>query len=93
VFSAQDQKYTFEVKTASVDQRRALCSKCWSESHRIRKALQDCEEMWAASKSTLRADKPFLTRWLDLLTLLEEYVPYKPDTARKNMLGKLLAGD
>ena len=91
VFTAQDQKYTFEVKKASIDQRRILCSECWSESHGIRAALRGCEEQWAKSKSTLQIDKAFLRRWLELLTVLETYVPYKPDTARKNMLGKLLA--
>ena len=91
VFTAQDQKYTFEVKKASIDQRRLLCSKCWSESHRIRRELQDCEVQWAASKEELQVDRTFLTHWLELLTLLEAYVPYKPDTAKKNLLSKLLA--
>jgi hypothetical protein len=91
VFTAQDQQYTFEVKKASVDQRRSLCSACWSESHRIRVALGECEDQWVASKSSLAVDKAFLNKWLELLVRLEEFVPYKPDTAKKNMLGKLLA--
>jgi hypothetical protein len=90
VFTAQDQKYTFEVKKASIDQRRILCSNCWLESHRIRNELQDYEERWAKSKAKLQVDKAFLFRWLELLTLLEAYVPYKPDTARKTMLSKFL---
>jgi Probable zinc-ribbon domain len=91
IFTAQDQKYTFEVKKASIDQRRSLCAECWSESHRLRAALRDCEEQWAAAKENLKIDKVFLHRWLELLTALEAYVPYKPDTARKIMLGKFLA--
>jgi hypothetical protein len=91
LFTALDQKYTFEVKKASIDQRRTLCSQCWSESHRIRNDLQNCEDQWAAAKQILKSDKDFLSHWLQLLTLLEKYVPYKPDTAKKNMLGKLLA--
>jgi hypothetical protein len=91
VFTAQDQKHTFEVKKASIDQRHILCAECWSESHRIRAALRDCEEQWAAAKAKLQIDKTFLSHWLELLAALEGYVPYKPDTAKKNMLGKLLA--
>ena len=90
VFTAQDQKYTFEVKKASVDQRRALCATCWSESHRINNALRECEDRWAASKSALQKDRAFLAHWLDLLVRLEAYVSYKPDTAKKGMLNKLL---
>jgi len=91
VFTAQDQKYTYEVKKASIDQRRSLCEACWSESHRIRNMLLECEERWAAAKAELRGNKSFLTHWFELLAALEAYVPYKPDTAKKNMLAKLLA--
>lgn len=91
VFTAQDQKYTYEVKKASIDQRRSLCAPCWSESHRIRDMLLECEEQWAEGKSKLQVDKSFLSRWSELLVALEAYVPYKPDTAKKNMLAKLLA--
>lgn len=91
VFTAQDQKYTFEVRKASIDQRRSLCESCWSESHQVRDMITGCESQWAAAKSTLQHDKEFLGRWLSLLTHLEQFVPYKPDTAKKNMLKSLLA--
>jgi hypothetical protein len=91
IFTAQDQKYTFEVKKASINQRRILCSSCWSEAHRIRRELHACEATWQASKVSTQTDKVFLSHWLDLLTQLESYVPYKPDAARKNMLGKFIA--
>lgn len=38
----------------------------------------------------LRSDRPFLERWLWLLTERDEYVAYRSDTAKKNMLTKLL---
>jgi hypothetical protein len=49
-----------------------------------------CEQQWAESKKSLRSDAGFLTRWLNLLTSRETYVPYHPNTAAKNMLRKLL---
>ncbi|WP_084183255.1 zinc-ribbon domain containing protein [Nevskia soli] len=91
VFTAEDQKYTFEVKKASVDQRRILCGACWSESNKIRALLENCESEWVTSKKRLQRDSDFLKRWLELLVQLEEYVPYKPDIAKKNMLKKLLS--
>jgi len=91
VFTAEDQKYTFEVKKASIDQRRILCSACWSESNKIRALLASCESEWATSKKQLQHDSDFLKRWLALLVQLEGYVPYKVDTAKKNMLQKLLS--
>ena len=91
VFTASDQKYTYEVKKANINQSRILCTDCWRESLRIAKELKVCEDQWAASKAQLRNDKVFLTGWLELLTRLESYVPYKHDTARKSMLRQLTA--
>jgi hypothetical protein len=91
VFAALDQKHTFEVKKASIDQRRILCQACWAESNRIRTTLRECEAQWATCKPQLLPDKAFLGRWSDLLIALEAYVPGRADTAKKNMLAKLLS--
>jgi hypothetical protein len=90
VFTARDQKRTFEVKKAPIDQRRILCDKCWHQSLEIRRELADCAERWVDSKANLANDKAFLARWLGLLELLEEFVPHRPDTAKKNMIKRRL---
>lgn len=91
VFTAQDQKHSFEVQKANINQHRILCTACWEDSNRIRNALRDCEAQWAEDKARLQTDQVFLGRWSNLLVALEAYVPYRPDTAKKNMLAKLLA--
>lgn len=90
VFTAEDQKLNCEVKKLSIDQRRVLCQECWVESNRIQSALKEKERQWAQSKQVLRHNKPFLNEWLALLVRLELFVWCKPDTAKKNMLLKLL---
>ena len=91
-FTALDQKYTYEVRKANVNQGRRLCESCWRESLRISGELTSQSDAWETSKKTLKADKVFLSNWLRLLELQETYVPYKHDVARKNMLRKLLGG-
>ena len=91
IFSAQDQKYTYEVRKANVNQHRRMCEPCWRESLRIAKELESQASAWEDSKKTLREDKVFLSNWLKLLELQETYVPYRHDVARKNMLHKLLS--
>lgn len=91
IYTAQDQKYTFEVLKAPIDQRRTLCENCWRASLAIARDLKGFEGRWGAEKSALRKDKKFLAEWLRMLEAQEKYVAYKPDTARKNMLKKLLA--
>lgn len=90
VFSAADQKYTYEVRKANINQQRLLCESCWRQSLQIAADLKDCEANWGQSKAVLKSDKAFLTSWLKLLEEQETYVPYRHDTARKNMLGRLL---
>lgn len=93
VFTAQDQKYTFEIKKAPIDQRRSLCAECWSESHRVRAALTAREDRWAVDKAALREDPDFLRDWLDLLLQWKAFNAYKLDVARINMLRRLLKLD
>jgi Probable zinc-ribbon domain len=91
VFSAVDQKYTYEVRKANIDQQRILCEACWQRSLAISSELDTCQSAWVAAKAKLRTDAAFLARWLKLLEEQETYVPYKHDVARKNMLRKLIA--
>jgi hypothetical protein len=90
IFSATDQQYTYEVKKAPIEQRRILCTKCWRELLEIDRNIKLCDQQWAESKKVLRSNVDFLTKWLNMLTLREGYVPYHPNTAAKNMLRKLL---
>jgi hypothetical protein len=89
-FAAADQKYTYEIRKANVNQVRRLCEPCWRESLRIAEELTSKANAWAESKQTLKDDMAFLSDWLRLLKQQETYVPLKRDTARKNMLRKLL---
>ncbi len=91
MFTAQEQKFTFEVKKAPIDQRRILCEDCWQQSNQIVRELSENERRWLEQKPTLQKDREFLRRWLELLEEREKYVPYRSDTAKKNMLNKLLA--
>ena len=52
--------------------------------------LKGLEAQWAQSKASLRADKTFLTHWLQTLELRERYGFHRHDVARKNMLRHLL---
>jgi len=92
-FTAQDQKYTFEVKKASIDQRRSLCAACWTESHQLQAALSAYNGRWATEKSALRSNREFLSEWLDLLTRWKQFAPYKQDVAKISMLLGLLKLD
>jgi len=60
------------------------------ESLRIADSLVAKRNEWAASKKVLKNDKAFLSEWLHLVEQHETYAPLKSDTARKNMLRRLL---
>lgn len=91
IFSATDQLYTYEVRKASIDQRRVLCEKCWRKLLIIDSDIAACKTQWASTKRKLRLDKTFLSAWLQLLISRQGYVPYRTDTATMSMLRKLLS--
>ena len=90
VFTAEEQKYTYEVKKAYIHQKRILCSNCWKESNEITNQLDACEKRWKESKTELKHEQEFLSEWLELVIKHEKYVPCEHDAAKKNMLQKLL---
>jgi hypothetical protein len=89
-FTAEEQQYAYEVEKRYFWQRRKLCAECWQEANAIKAEIKQHEEKWAMSKDALKNDAAFLDEWLRLLVRLEEYHPYKADSAKKNMLRKLL---
>lgn len=66
VFSAEDQKHTYEVRKAPIDQQRVLCEDCWKTDLEISNDLESCSSEWASKKATLKHDRKFLSRWLKL---------------------------
>lgn len=90
VFSAKDQKYTFEVKKAYIWQQRLLCESCWTESNRIQKELEEHETRWLSEKLSLKGNTAFLSSWLGLL---EEHAKYggNRNVAIINMLQAMLS--
>jgi hypothetical protein len=90
VFTAADQKHTYEVSKAPIDQRRILCNECWHQLQVIEGELAGCRARWLSSKPSSLKDTAFLSRWLELLVSREEHVPYHHDIATRKMLQKLL---
>ncbi|ATQ75510.1 hypothetical protein CR152_14010 [Massilia violaceinigra] len=90
IFTAQDQKYTYEVKKAYIDQERKLCRPCWNQSNAIAEQIKPYVTRWAAEKNGLQNDIAFLAEWLELLTERERNLSGRFDIAQKNVLIKLI---
>jgi len=73
IFSAKDQKYTFEVKKAYMWVQRVLCKVCWKEERLLKNELQLLENEYCLDKKLKLNDKVFLQKWLNKL---EVYVTY-----------------
>jgi hypothetical protein len=90
IFTAEDQKYTYEVRKAYIDQGRVLCQVCWSEEQAIAKKLGECAAQWKTNKPALLADQSFLAEWLRLLELHPTFGA-RENSATIQMLKKCLA--
>jgi hypothetical protein len=92
VFTAAEQKHTFEVRKVHIDQQRVLCRVCHREWVALEREARDCRRRWTAERSALARDPEFLRRWLVVLEALPGYNGSR-DEANIVMLRRLLAGE
>jgi hypothetical protein len=90
VFTAAEQKHTFEVRKANISQQRLLCRVCHRVWVSLDRESRACRERWATERHALRFDLEFLRRWLVVLEKLPEYGGAM-DESNIVMLRRLLA--
>jgi hypothetical protein len=73
VFTALEQRETYEVRKAYIWQRRVLCKACWLLRRSLESELRACVSRWKSERVALRNDKLFLQRWLYVLHELPNY--------------------
>ena len=73
VFTAAEQKHTFEVRKANISQQRALCRACHREWVALDLEARECRRRWAAEQPALAREPAFLRRWLAVLEALPGY--------------------
>lgn len=89
LFSAEQQKYTYEVEKAYIGQRRVLCDDCFQLRVALVEEASKLFAEWKADKRAMLGDAPKLSRWLDILASLPSF-GLRPDTARVRMLTRIL---
>ena len=92
VFTAAEQKHTFEVRKASIDQNRVHCRACFAEWCRLDREVRECRRRWVAERVALRRDLEFLRLWLGKLEAMAGF-GYRVDHANITMLQRLVAGE
>jgi len=89
VFTAEQQKYTYEVKKAFTWEQHVLCPVCFQERNELSAELSGLLEAWSQNKRAVVKNLYTVRRWKEVLELLPTYGVRK-DTARIRMLSKLL---
>jgi hypothetical protein len=92
VFTAAEQKHTFEVRKANISQQRILCRACHRERVALEREADGCRRRWAAERPVLARDPAFLRRWLAVLESLPGYNVSR-DEANTLMLRRLVSGE
>jgi hypothetical protein len=92
VFTATEQKHTFEVRKANISQQRILCRACHRERVALEREASECWQRWTSGRSALARDPEFLGRWLAVLEALPGYNGAR-DKANIAMLRRLIAGE
>ena len=89
VFTAEQQKYTYEVKKAFTWEQHVLCSACFKQRNELTAESTALAAAWVRDKASLASNAPALRRWKEVLEVLPKYGVRK-DTARIRMLTRRL---
>jgi len=89
VFTAEQQKYTYEVKKAFTWEQHVLCATCFQQHNELLAEAAVFSASWESDKASLKGDRAALQRWKVVLELLPTY-GIRKDAARIRMLTKLL---
>ena len=90
VFTAEQQKYTYEVKKAFTWEQHVLCPVCFHKRNELSAESSAFLAAWSQNKRAVVENLPTVRRWKEVLELLPTYGVRK-DAARIRMLSKLLA--
>jgi hypothetical protein len=85
VFTAEEQRISYEVKKQYIGQRRVLCSSCNGELYRLMEREKEFQLRWSMGRETLKTDREFLVEWLAIL----QTIPGFKQRTRSGMRGML----
>jgi hypothetical protein len=71
IFSAEDQKETFEVKKAYIWQTRYLCNTCYEDLKLLKLKINEYEASWEKERD--KGSAPYLLEWLSSIKALPKY--------------------
>lgn len=91
VFTALEQRATYESRKAYIWQDRVLCAECFATRMQIEAELRACAQRWQTDRAECQADTPFLLCWLGLLQQHVEHGGSR-DEGNTRMLMALLQG-
>lgn len=88
VFTAAEQRNTYEVKKAYIWQRRKLCQMCFGTRIKLERELKQLQQRWMTESKLIEREPQTLERWLWLLRQLPRY-GIRENTAQIAMLTRL----
>lgn len=89
IFSAQEQKYAFEVEHRYPGWLPTLCPACSREWKAVERELLKFEYSWETNRDALASDRDFLNEWQALLRSAQPYGK-KDFDSRIRMLARTL---
>jgi hypothetical protein len=88
IFTAQDQKETYEIKKRYIWQRRKLCPLCYENLNTIKQKISEYERLWETEGS--EKSNAVISEWLGLIRQLPKYGKAKNESLERK-LSNLLA--
>jgi len=73
IFSAEEQKRSYEIQKNYIDQQKIFCEKCYKNHKELKKQIHEYEKMWEMESVKTKNTATYLNEWLSTMHEMQSY--------------------
>ena len=85
IYTAEEQKQTYEVKKCYIEINRVLCLECYKKYNTLKKQIKEYESLWVKETSNSKKNASYLKEWLSAINEMPLYGKPKNEAMAKNL--------
>lgn len=84
-YTAEEQKYTYEVQKCYIEINRVLCPECYKKYNVLKKQIKEYESLWAKETEESKKSALYLKEWLSVINEIPLYGKPKNEAMANNL--------
>ena len=92
IFSAEEQKISYEIQNNYIDQKKIFCEKCYINYKELKKQIHGYETKWQTESEKTKNTATYISEWLSAMNEMQSYGKPINEAMAKN-LHKLISAN